>query len=94
MSAQTTTTWPRQWAIDRIREIGQLVLDKDYRAIVRHSNEWEHVGDIRNFVDRGLDFDLATLDKWSNSMLEEVMDLPFFRKSSLDNYSIVDKLEE
>ena len=94
MSAQTTEIWLRKWAIDRIREIGQLVLDKDYRAIEQKSSEYGHGPSIRGFVDRGLGFDLEHLDKWSNSMLEEVMDRPFFRKSSLDNYCIVDKLED
>jgi hypothetical protein len=94
MGAQLTSTWPRQWAIDRIREIGNYVLEKNYRAIEQNSFDWGCGSNLRYFVDEGLDFDLDNLDKWSNSMLEEVMDRPFFRKSSLDNYCIVDKLEE
>lgn len=84
MSVQSTVDISREDAIDRIKKIHFLASEKDYVGIARLS--YEPDADIQSFVN-----DLKNIDdieKWTDRMIEDVIDLPFYRKSMFDNYSV------
>ncbi len=84
LGIQSTVHISRSDAIRRITEIQNLALQKDYLGI--EDITYEPDNDIKKFV---MNFESADVTKWTNSMLEELMDTPFFRFSMFDNYSIV-----
>ena len=86
MSIKSTQNITRAEAINRIRQIVILVYECNYKAIADVSYEPDH--NVWNFVNNFTHRDYASLDKWSDRMLEEVMDEPFFRYSMFDNYLI------
>ena len=67
-------------------EIASIVLTKDYRVMEYSTNE--HDEDLESFVDRGLDFTLSSISKWTDRMLEDKMDEPFYRYSIFENYLV------
>lgn len=86
MGIKSTVDITRQQAIDRIREIGRFVIDKDYQAVDKETFEPDHC--VSTFVDTNSGLDLTGIEKWSDKMLEDRMDQPFFRYSMFDNYLI------
>lgn len=87
MGIKSTTTITRTAAIDRITLIYNLVSTQDYRAIEQCSFESEH--SVAEWVNSWNTLpDSALLDKYTDSMLEDLMDMPFIRLSMFDNYVI------
>lgn len=94
MSIKSTQTITRERAIERIKEIYALGLNGYYKFLEERTFEQEH--DVENFVNSFLNdgtecsqiIDVFNLDKWTNSMLEDKMDEPFYRFSMFDNYTI------
>lgn len=86
MSIQSTQHIPRSTAISRIEEIYNLVIQKDYKQIAElsYENDWN----VEQFVETHEKFAVAEISKWTNAMLERVMDKPFYRYSCFDNYII------
>lgn len=84
MSIQSTRTIMRKTAIDRINEIKSLIAAQDYKGI--ESTTCEPGRSIYDFVQQGAE--LCDLIKWTDTMLEEQMDAPFYRFSLFDNYRI------
>lgn len=76
----------RKDAINRILFINDCCLEKDYIGLEKATFETDE--NLKNFVDTYKELDLSNIDKWTNYMLEEMLDLPFFRKSTFDNYVI------
>ena len=76
-------------AIYRITEIAELVLEKDYRAIEGISNE--DSCSLEYFVNNDIPPPLGSnmLLKWTNKMLKNQLDKPFYRWSMFENYNIV-----
>lgn len=85
MSIQSTQTITRQTAISRIYQINALLLAQDYLGIEDVTSEHNH--DIQSFVD-GKAIILVNLERWTDKMLEDQMDKPFYRFSMFENYSI------
>jgi hypothetical protein len=88
MSIQTTVRLGRQAAIERIRAVVELVTEKNYIGLQRVT--YEDGEGLQRFVDAGIDFEPANIEKWTNVMLEDKLDEPFFRRSMFDNYIVVD----
>jgi len=88
MSIQSTKQVSRNWAISRIRLICQIANKKMYRDLEMVTGEMSEQ-DIQGFID-DFDFDDSNLDQWTNRMIEQIVDKPFFRESAFDNYSIVE----
>ena len=86
MGIQTTRNITRIEAIARIKSVYKCVVEHDYRELVLISSE-NHTE--QTFVDAGLDFDVKYIEKWSDRMLEDKMNQPYFRRSEFDNYFIV-----
>ena len=86
MSIKTTRDITRAEAIERIKSIASLHSEKHYLEIDCLSFETNY--DIQDFVDGDLPYDVFNIEKWTDKMLENVMDEPFFRHSLFDNYLI------
>ena len=89
MGIKSTMDITRENAITRINKINEIVADKDYRRLEGTTSEHDH--DLRDFVDNGTH--PTDISKWTNSMLEDLMDEPFYRYSMFDNYSIISEGE-
>lgn len=88
MSIQTTKTITRANAILRISKIASLIKQKDFYAIDTHCSESDY--STIDLVGRGVGFKFKQLEKWTNKMLEDKMDEPFFRVSLFDNYIVAE----
>lgn len=86
MGIQSTSWIPREEMIARILKIDRLLQDKDYRGIEESSSE--HDVSVQSFVDNNEPkyFSKEQLERFTDSMLEDIMDQPFFRYSMFDNY--------
>lgn len=89
MSIYTTVKIRREEAIKRIEKINAMVLDRDYRGVEAASFEPDN--DVEDFVNFHAAL-VTNLEKWTNGMLEKMMDRPFFRHDNSTNYIVVDSL--
>jgi len=91
MSIQSTRDITRESAISRIKEITLLLNNKDYLAISECSLEPYNI-DLQKYVDAWEEtMPLANINKWTNEMLGDYMDNPFFRYSMFENYLIKER---
>lgn len=88
MGIQSTNRVSRKWAIERLREIQNFALAKNYLAIEANSSETEE--DLEEFVNSYTPLDLDHIENWTDKMIIKRLDLPFFRESLFDNYLIED----
>lgn len=94
MSIQTTLNISRENAISRLLLVANLVSSRDYLELESNSSEDApaHIfvddDDSQAIAQKLLNSDLS---KWTNNMLENVLDKPFFRLSMFDNYIIVNE---
>lgn len=89
MGIQTTVEITRSEAIARIQQVEYLYKQKNFRRLEGISQEVEY--NLLKFVEDSLPYSLKyDLVNFTNTMLEEVMDLPFFRYSLYENYEVVD----
>lgn len=88
MGIQSTNWIPREEMINRILKIDRLLQDKDYRGIEEAS--YEHDYSVQEFVDNHKPqcFNKEQLGRFTDSMLEEIIDKPFFRYSMFENYLV------
>lgn len=84
MGIKSTMTISRDAAICRIETIQELILLKDYRGLESTTTETSH--SISVFIDEGIV--PADFSKWTNKMLEDQMDKPYYRHSMFDNYHV------
>ena len=87
MGIKSTQYVSRKWAIDRITRIQQLAASKDYNGIIDESYEDRTTPKV--FVDTfpGIE----DVSKWTNDMLGDLLDEPFYRRSYFDNYLVNDE---
>lgn len=88
MSIRSTITISRYQAIMRIENIHNLIVNFDYNSLSDASFEPEK--DIQYFVDNFKKLSIENISKWTNEMLEEILDKPYFRYSMFDNYNVID----
>lgn len=87
MSIKSTKYISRDFAVDRIKHIYNLI--KDYNYIELESTTTESEYSIAEFVNNSQSLlDISNIEKYTNSMLEGLMDMQFFRESMFDNYII------
>lgn len=87
MSIQSTIHISREYAIERISLIHSLKQDYNYKEIQDITVE---DASVESFVD-GEDIPSRKMDvieQWTNKMLEDKMDEPFYRRSLFENYLI------
>lgn len=85
MSIKSTMRISRKDAINRIVEIQELVANNNFQAV--ESITYETECDIKEFFNSGALFDIS---KWTNTMLGNLLDTPFFRFSMFENYMVFD----
>lgn len=93
MGIKSTYRIKREDAIDRIERVVEIIKKSDFKELELRCNEDDcDIGDfILTFHDGRENLDkFNTLDKWTNKMIEEQIDLPFFRRSMFENYFIED----
>ena len=86
MGIQSTQIISRKHAIDRIIKVSELIYAKEYKNL--EDIAYEPYEDIEFFVKSHLSFDYSDIEKWTDGMIEKVLDKPFFRKGVFDNYII------
>ena len=86
MGVQSTAYITREHAIDRITYMAEMFIRRDYRRIQAESFDPDF--GIQEFVDNWEPIDVDNLENWTDGMLEDYMDRPFFRHSMFDNYLI------
>ncbi len=86
MSIKSTQGITRSRAIERIAEINQLAIAKNYREIDNLCFEREY--NIQEFVDNYIPIDTSNIENWTDDMLADKMDEAFFRMSMFDNYIV------
>lgn len=91
MSIKSTKHVTREWAIARITLIVELAKVRSYRKIEEHTSENSKERDCLPFYCSNIaNTDISTIENWTNTMLEESLDLPLIRESMFDNYMIED----
>lgn len=80
----------REEAIDRLHTVDRLRENENYQTLAGSTNESSY--SLRSFVlswqaSKMLTYD--KLNKWTNDMLEDKMDEPFYRQSMFENYVII-----
>ena len=91
MGIQSTVNYERSLAIDRIKTIYSLVQDSNYKEIEKNTGENPDSLLLMNFVNEKKDsINIDNLENYTNKMLEDIMDQPFFRSSPFDNYIVID----
>jgi len=89
MGIKSTRDITREHAIERIIEIGSLLTLGSYVEIESNSFEDDsYCGTLKEFVEYWEPIDLIAVHTWTNKMLEDYMDTPFFRHSMFENYLI------
>ena len=93
MGIESTRYITREDAIDRIKGISQLFIERNYREIEAQSYErGTDVWSLQEFADRWNPDEVAGVENWTDEMLGDYMDNSFFRYSMFENY-LVEKEE-
>ena len=88
MGIKSTAHITREEAISRIAEMNDLFIMKNYREIEARSCEQDV--DLKKFVDDWTTIHPHNLENWTDTMLSDYMDNPFFRHSMFSNYLIAE----
>lgn len=91
MGVQSTINITREDAIARVEKVVQRINDENYRAIEIDASEHEVNWTRSEFIHH---LNHRYIDKFTNRMLEDMMDLPYFRYSMYENYCIVEESNE
>lgn len=86
MGIKSTRYITREAAIARIKGVHSLATDKNYRELEFTSHDPNC--DIELFVEEEQNFDISNIIQWTDEMLGNKMDEPFYRWSIFDNYLI------
>jgi len=89
MGIESTRYITREDAIDRIKGMSQLFIERNYLEIEAHSFE-QGIGGGRmlEFVDNWNPDEVYGFENWTDEMLGNYMDNPFFRYAMFENYLI------
>ena len=86
MGIESTRYITREDAIDRIKGIAKLFIERDYREIETRS--FDPDVNLQKSVDNWIPIDTDNIENWTDEMLADYMDEPFFRYSMFSNYLI------
>jgi hypothetical protein len=95
MGIKSTRDISRTAAIKRIHEIATIISSKHYKKLESAGFEdCPPLSVIDNPDEQVLANRLleADLDSWTNKMIEDALDRPFYRFSMFDNYLITDDI--
>ena len=89
MGIESTRYITREDAIDRIKGIAKLLIERDYREIETQSFErGTDVWSLREFADNWNPGEVSGVENWTDEMLGNYMDNSFFRYSMFENYLV------
>jgi hypothetical protein len=92
MGIQSTQDVTREQVIRRLKEVAPVIISRDYRELesLGGSEDRSVEGMINDDDEQVLARRIMREDllMWTDSMLENVMDSPFYRFSLFDNYLI------
>lgn len=86
MGIQSTQDITRDQAIYRIVQVSNLIKTKNYIELEQTSFEPDI--NLQEFVDNWDGKDTTYINNWTDKMIEDIMDEPFFRYSMFENYLI------
>lgn len=89
MSIKSTKYVTREWAVERILLVAYHA--KHYQYLELQLVTYDPENNLPLFVDHymlGTQYTEELLSRWTNQMLEEILDKPFYRESMFDNYLI------
>lgn len=86
MGIQSTQDITRDQAIYRIVQVSNLIKTKNYIELEQTSFEPDI--NLQEFVDNWDGKDTTCINNWTDKMIEDIMDEPFFRYSMFENYLI------
>jgi hypothetical protein len=88
MSIQSTLDISRTDAISRIRKIQLLLSTFDFLALEADSSEHDIKIDAWLPLHQPTRDEILHLEQFTNNMIEEIIDQPFYRFSMFDNYCV------
>ena len=71
----------------RILIIYNLGILLNYKEIDSKTNESDY--NLESFVNHGHDVRVQNIDQWTDKMIEDKIDEPFYRFSMFENYEVV-----
>lgn len=89
MSIKSTKYVTREWAIERILLVAYHAKHYQYLELQMITSETEN--NLPLFVDHyilGTQYTEELLSRWTDEMLGDLLDTPFYRESIFDNYLI------
>ncbi len=86
MGIQSTRDISRDDAIDRIKNVCNLITEKNYLDLKNCSFEPDY--NVQKFIDSFILIEITNIGQWTNEMLEDFLDRPYFRFSMFDNYFV------
>lgn len=86
MGIKSTRTISRESAISRIIYINGLMSAKLYKQLEESTSEDDYT--ITPSLVDGRVMNLCNIDDWTDQMVEDKIDEPFFRFSMFDNYDL------
>ena len=86
MGIQSTRTITRQAALARIHKVDELSFQRDFKGLYEIISEDESV----EWFIKDWEPPTYPYDNYTNDMLEDIMDFPFYRYSMFENYTIVE----
>lgn len=90
MGIQSTQDISKCDAINRIHKIDELVLNRKYKDLEDTTGEYDI--NLESFIDSECALiGERNLSSWTDTMLENKMDEPFYRYSMFDNYVITEE---
>lgn len=85
-----TAVLPRSAAVARVAEIQEYAVSKDYHAIsIACAPVDDDADELRKFVDHFVPFNP---EKYSNSMLTQLMNSRFYRLNDFENIEVRDEI--
>ena len=87
MGIKSTQDISREDAIERILKIYGLIVHGMFKTLESISFELHY--DIQDYTSNISVLYLSSIHDWTDEMLEEYIDQPYFRESMFDNYSII-----
>lgn len=91
MGIKSTRDISREFAISRIRQIAQIIASSHYLNLEAAGHELIHPNSIIDAPDEqalAAKIIKADFSSWTDQMLEDIIDRPFYRISMFDNYLI------
>jgi hypothetical protein len=95
MGAESTSYISRENAIERIVTIAELIVNKKYQNLELNSSEEENdiVEAVAIRIENAQEYLNQNLQRYTDKMIEDIIDSSYYRHSMYNNYFIAGKEE-